>query len=244
MTITLVVTADDFGRSPGVNRGVAVAHEDGIVTSASLMVRGRAAEDAAAYALRHPRLGLGLHIDLGEWIYRNHEWEAVDEVPGPAGPEIERQLDRFRGLLGRDPTHIDSHQHVHREPVVGLVLERIASRLGVPLRDGKPEVRYRGDFYGQTSKGEPAHEAISVRSLLDVLMTLPEGVTELGCHPGLGTDDDLPYGRERSMEVNVLCDPRVTGAIAARGIWLCSFAEISKPRPVKARAAGGDDADD
>jgi predicted glycoside hydrolase/deacetylase ChbG (UPF0249 family) len=244
VTINLIVNADDFGRSPGVNRGVAVTHEDGIVTSASLMVRRPAAEDAAAYALRHPRLSLGLHVDLGEWVYRDERWDAVDKVSGPAAPEIQRQLDRFRELVGRDPTHLDSHQHVHREPVVGLVLEHIASDLGVPLRGGNTEVRYCGDFYGQTSKGEPLHGSISVKALLDVLEALPEGVTELGCHPGVGTDHDLPYGKERSMEVNALCDPRVRAAVAARGIQLCSYADIAIHRPARVRLAGGHDAND
>ena len=56
----LIVNADDFGQSPGVNRGIIEAHEHGIVTSASLMVRWPAAASAAAYAREHARLGLGL----------------------------------------------------------------------------------------------------------------------------------------------------------------------------------------
>jgi predicted glycoside hydrolase/deacetylase ChbG (UPF0249 family) len=61
----LIITADDFGRSPGVNRGIIAASEGGIVTSASLMVRWPAAA-GAAYARERPDLALGLHFDLGE----------------------------------------------------------------------------------------------------------------------------------------------------------------------------------
>ena len=61
----VIVNADDFGRSRGVNRGIVEAHERGIVTSASLMVRWAAAADAAAYARMRPELSVGLHVDLG-----------------------------------------------------------------------------------------------------------------------------------------------------------------------------------
>ena len=61
----LIVNADDLGLSSGVNQGILQAHEQGIVTSASLMVRHQAAPEAVAAAREHPRLGLGLHVDLG-----------------------------------------------------------------------------------------------------------------------------------------------------------------------------------
>ena len=70
----LVVNADDFGRSPGVNAGIADTHERGIVTSTSLMVRWPAAEQAAAYARQTPTLAVGLHADLGEWARRDGAW--------------------------------------------------------------------------------------------------------------------------------------------------------------------------
>src|SRR5918996_4334829 len=119
----LIVNADDFGLTPGVNAGVERAHENGILTSASLMVRQPAAAAAAAYARAAPALGLGLHVDLGEWTQRNGEWVAIYEVvplhehePGIVQAEVEAQLERFRALTGRAPSHLDSHQHVHSWP--------------------------------------------------------------------------------------------------------------------------------
>src|SRR5881398_1755567 len=105
----LIVNADDFGQSRGINRGIAEAHERGIVTSASLMVRWPAAAEAAAYARGHPRLRVGLHLDLGEWVLRKGEWVARYEVV-PASDseqvagEVARQTEKFRELMGRDPT--------------------------------------------------------------------------------------------------------------------------------------------
>src|SRR2546421_12651751 len=76
----LIVNADDFGLSPGVNRGIIKAHEQGIVTSASLMVRWPAAGAAAVYSREHPGLSIGLHVDLGEWVFREDNWDCLYEV--------------------------------------------------------------------------------------------------------------------------------------------------------------------
>src|SRR6266508_4579544 len=113
----LIVNADDFGQSHGVNRGIIEAYEKGIVTSASLMVRRSAAEEAAAYSREHPELSVGLHLDLCEWIYRDETWSPLYEVvpmddTAAISEEVSRQLITFRELIGQEPTHLDSHQHV------------------------------------------------------------------------------------------------------------------------------------
>lgn len=223
----LIVNADDFGRSEGVNRGVAMSHEDGVVTSASLMVRGPAAIEAARYARRDPTLSVGLHIDLGEWIYRDGEWRAVRKPPSSTVDEVRAQLDLFRDLMGRDPTHLDSHQHVHRHEPAASVLSAIAQELRVPLRGHGARITYRGDFYGQTAKGEPMHDAITVGALLALIRGLPDGVTELGCHPGVSAESDVPYGPERSMELEALCHADVRQLIVALGVELSSFADLA-----------------
>jgi chitin disaccharide deacetylase len=230
---SLIVNADDFGRSPEINAGVIKAHEDGILTSASLMVRWPAAADAAAYGRDKPGFSVGLHVDLGEWAFADGEWFAVYEVvppeePGAVEAEVRRQLESFRDLVGHDPTHVDSHQHVHvSDPVPKRVLRELAGELGVPLRSASPDVEYRGDFYGQTPTGEPLHDAISVERLIEILVALPPGTTELGCHPGEGDQIDTTYSEERDRELTVLCDARVREAIERERIVLCSFADIS-----------------
>src|SRR3989454_6010621 len=93
----LIVNADDFGQSPGVNRGIIDAHEHGIVTSASLMVRWPAAAEAAAYSRDRPNFSVGLHVDLAEWAYRDENWVPLYEVvsvddPIAVSDEVSRQL--------------------------------------------------------------------------------------------------------------------------------------------------------
>jgi len=212
-----------------VNRGIIEAHEGGIVTSASLMVLWPAAAEAAAYAGEHPDLALGLHLDLGEWVYREGQWlPAYEVVPADDSPavteEAARQLAAFRRLVGRDPTHLDSHQHVHLREPVRSVLSEVAGELAVPLRHYDPRIRYCGDFYGQTGKGQPLPEGISADALIEILAALPAGITELACHPGLDDGLQSTYRSERAVEVGVLCDPRVRATVAAKDIELCSFA--------------------
>jgi chitin disaccharide deacetylase len=228
----LIVNADDFGQSPGVNRGVVRAHEEGIVTGATLMVRWPAAEEAAAYARSRPELDVGLHLDLGEWHYVDGDWRARYEVVDTADAaaveaEVGAQLDAFRRLLDRDPSHLDSHQHVHRQEPVRSSLQRAGERLGVPVRDLSPEVRYRGDFYGQDGRGWPVPDAITVEFLLRLLEALPEGVTELGCHPGEPDGLQSTYQAERATEVAILCDARVRSAVERLGVRLTTFAEVA-----------------
>lgn len=225
----LIVNADDFGRSPEVNAGIVLAHEDGIVTSASLMVRWPAAVDAAAYAREHPSLAVGLHLDLGEWRYRDGAWTAEYVVVPTGDPEaveaeVRSQLEACRRLLGREPTHIDSHQHVHvNEATVGDVASRVASELSVPLRQRDPRVRHCGSFYGQSARGQPFPEAIAPERLVGLIEDLEEGITELACHPGHGGPGG--YDHERRLEVEALCDPRVREAIERSGVVLRSFAD-------------------
>jgi chitin disaccharide deacetylase len=102
-TCNLIVNADDFGRTFGVNQGVIKTHELGIVTAASLMVRWPAATEAASYSRTHEDLSIGLHFDFGEWFCRNGTWSAVYEVVGPnesVREEAFRQVEAFRTLIG------------------------------------------------------------------------------------------------------------------------------------------------
>jgi predicted glycoside hydrolase/deacetylase ChbG (UPF0249 family) len=223
----LIVNADDFGRSAGVNRGVTDAFEHGIVTSASLMVRWPFAREAA----EHEELDLGLHVDLGEWIHRDGRWEPLYErVPLDDGDavaaELDAQLAEFRRLTGREPSHLDSHQHVHRDEPAASAFAAAARALGIPLR-GNGAIRYLGDFYGQSGRGDPHLEGISVERLVELIRNLPPGTTELGCHPGYAGDDAGAYAAERAVEVAVLCDPAVRAAVAEEGVVLGSFADFA-----------------
>src|SRR5260370_21265141 len=145
----MIVNADDFGMTDGINVGVVESHTRGIVTSASLMVKQPKAREAAALASTQGRLGLGLHIDLTEWEPVDGTWRQnyarVDlNDPAQVAREIAEQRDLFIDLVGPEPDHLDSHQHVHLEGHARNESVRLASSLGIPLRGLNSRVVFCG----------------------------------------------------------------------------------------------------
>jgi predicted glycoside hydrolase/deacetylase ChbG (UPF0249 family) len=201
------------------------------------MVRQPAASEAAGYGKERCELSVGLHLDLGEWVWRSGEWQqayavvALDD-PDAVLAEVGRQLEAFRQLMCCEPTHIDSHQHVHRQEPVLSITRALAAQLGVPLRDFAPRPRYAGGFYGLGAKNAPFPEGITCGNLIGTFSMLPAGVTEMGCHPGLDEELDSAYRDQRLIEVSTLCAPRVRSALQELEIDLISFRELNHSPPV------------
>jgi predicted glycoside hydrolase/deacetylase ChbG (UPF0249 family) len=226
----LIVNADDFGFSSSVTRGVVRAHEGGIVTSASLMVDRPGAAEAAHYARGRPQLCVGLHVELTAWRVRRVPLRgaaASDRLRRRVAAELSRQLECFRALMRRDPSHLDSHQHRHLAEVPRALFERVAEDLSIPLRRVGPKVQFCGEFYGQNERGQPRPEAITSDALVALLEGLEDGLTELCCHPGFVDDLKDWYRDEREQEVRTLCDPRVRAALGRLDIQLCTFPEAA-----------------
>lgn len=206
-----MVNADDFGLARGVNDGIIEGHTSGIVTSTSLMVLRPAAREAVELAEAHPELSLGLHFD-------------DDELEGPVQAEhgFLAQLERFRELVGRDPTHVDSHHHVHTQQMA--TFRSLVEPLSVPLRhDGR--VSYIGDFWGQPDLGHVRPPFL--RRLVET--EVGEGFSELACHPARITDDlHSSYLHEREVELATLTEPTLRGEIERTGVRLLSFREWAR----------------
>ena len=247
---TLIVNADDFGLTGGVSRGILEAHRGGIVTSTTLLVN-RSVAPALIEELQASGLGVGLHVNLtlgapvsdpkripslldepGQFI-RDARAVAARVKPEEVRIEIGNQIDAFRELMGRFPTHLDSHHHVGRhEPLLELMLF-FARALKVPLRAQDAEVRAAArrerlrtpDHFMGESGPEPYWSA---ERLLEHLRTLAPGVTEFMTHPGY-FDEDLAYsryGKQREAELGGLTDPRARELIAREGIRLAHFGNL------------------
>ena len=210
----LIVNADDFGLAAGVNEGIVEAHVNGILTSTSLMVDRPAAADAARLAREHCALSVGLHyVEDGPEI----------DDPGHVARTFAAQLARFRELTGADPTHVDSHHHVHLTRM--STFAPLAAPLGVPLR-GDGRVPYLGEFYAQPRRGLIELERVRTPFLMELLSG--DGVTaeftELGCHPARVTDDlHSSYAGEREVELATLTEPGLRARIEGLGLVLASY---------------------
>jgi predicted glycoside hydrolase/deacetylase ChbG (UPF0249 family) len=224
----LIINADDLGASEGINRGIIEAHARGVVTSASLMTTGRAAAQAAELVREHPGLAVGLHWDVAGEDDRHFD---LNDAAGVLR-ELERQLDQFSSLLGRPPTHLDSHKHTHRHETAMPVFLEVGAELGVPVRsDGR--IEYVGGFYAQWEWRVTQLEYVSVDFLKHLLATeVVSDWTEIGCHPGYRTPGfTSTYDSEREAEVETLTDPRIRSAIDDLGLRLASFADYGTARP-------------
>jgi predicted glycoside hydrolase/deacetylase ChbG (UPF0249 family) len=219
----LIINADDFGASTGVNRGIVESHTHGVLTSTSLMVYGRAIAEAVAMSRDCPNLSIGLHWDVwgeDEREFDTHDRDAVRD-------EFHRQMDLFQGLMKRMPTHIDSHRHAHREGHLRQFFTDLVQPFGLPLRDCGP-IRFVGGFYAQWEWKVTNLEYVSVEFLQNMLETeVQPGWTELSCHPGYVTADyQAVYLAEREAEVRTLVDPRIRETIDRLQINLVGFADF------------------
>jgi predicted glycoside hydrolase/deacetylase ChbG (UPF0249 family) len=248
----LIVNADDFGRSAGVDAGIERAHREGIVTSATLMTNAPSSAHAGERARATPTLGVGVHLVLtygrpltdpsriaslvreNGSFFRPKELLARRIDRDEALLEYRAQFARARELIGREPTHVDSHHWVHDHPALSWALSELARETGAAARSHTPEQR---DEYRAKGVRTPDHFTrefqhpghIGLDDLLALLARLEEGVTELMCHPG-EPDAELvrtsAYARERPVELAVLVDPRVRAEIERRDIALTTFAAL------------------
>jgi predicted glycoside hydrolase/deacetylase ChbG (UPF0249 family) len=247
----LIVNADDFGWSPDVNAGIVDGHLNGIITSTTLLVNAPAFDDAVEQAKATPSLGVGLHLNftqgrpvadpgsVSSMVDANGDFRGARElimglIRGhiPAAElqcEILAQLQTFREHLG-EPTHLDSHKHVHvwgcfPRALASVAVELATPRVRCPLEGlstawlRSPAVFTRaallrclsgraGNILSRAGYRKPDHFRgvadtgfLSPAGVEAMLQRLPSGTTELMCHPGLlPTGTPFPTFKTRLVE--------------------------------------------
>lgn len=235
----LIVNADCLGLSTSVGRAILETHRMGILTSASLRVDGPQVEATVARALRESKLGLGLHVVLtggrpvsppveipslsdARGRLRDTPKEIVRAQPEHVLAEVRAQLRRFRALVGRLPTHLDTHVDAHQLPVVLEALVTLSWELALPVRcltegmlrrlreDGLPTADVVLDI---TQLDPPGLEGLVVR-----LMALEPGITELRCPCA---------GEEGGAVLDWLRDREVRQALQAAGIQTTHYGALN-----------------
>jgi predicted glycoside hydrolase/deacetylase ChbG (UPF0249 family) len=154
MPARLILNADDFGLTHGINRAIGELHSAGAITSATLMASGAAFDDAVEVARAHPTLGVGCHIVLTGGAPVSPPG-SIRSLLGPDGKNFRPSLVDFVQalLLGRinedeiarealaqveklrrggiHPTHLDTHKHTHLFPGIARPLLQVAERCGI-----------------------------------------------------------------------------------------------------------------
>jgi predicted glycoside hydrolase/deacetylase ChbG (UPF0249 family) len=219
LTRRLIVNADDLGYDPAIDRGILEAHARGVATSATAMVDTPFA--AAALEAAPRTLGLGVHVVLADDV-------GADRV----GDELARQVDRFRALSGRAPTHVDSHRHAHARADRVEAFARAAAALGLPVRaiDAamRARVREAGARTTDAFLGDAAlRPCWTPERLREALGRLPGGTSELMAHPGWRpVHARTSFGVEREEELRALCAPGLREALSAVGVELVHWGAL------------------
>lgn len=287
----LIINADDFGMTEGVNRAVLEAHRRGILTSTSLLANGAAFASAVEIARNTPTLGVGVHLNLTEGRPVADSARIPGLLtpqgaffPGPARlasrllagrtrlaqieTEFRAQIEKVLAA-GIEPTHLDGHQHVHMWPSVFALTARLVESYGihgmrcsrdrrVPIRGllrrnrpsrskiirqfgvgttlgllalgARASLRRAGVaspeyFYGVSSTG-----FLDAAALEAILRDLPEGTSELMCHPGYA-DAELKAVptrllAQRERELDALTRPEIRNLARNLGIELITYREL------------------
>lgn len=213
----VIVNADDLGMSPAVNEAIREAARARWITSTSVMATGPAVDDALRWLATRPGVSVGVHLVLTEFapltaaagIPREGDGAfgpASMRVPASAGDALVEewcaQVARVRAA-GIEVTHLDSHQHVHYQPVPFRALKRVQAQTGIARVRTRSNLvagtdapeglrrlvrRARGHaFHRRLLATPPATRTTDLFASVDVfrrLGTLRAGSIELMCHPG------------------------------------------------------------
>lgn len=253
--ISLIVNADDFNLTEGVSEGILEAHDRGIVTSTSFMVNLPAPVRIVKELNKRKKLGAGLHLNitLGKPVSSARKIPTLVGADGVFHKRAElnfrtlseaelsleyvNQIEKFKKLLRRLPTHLDTHHHLHAEKKIFAVLSRVAAGYRLPIRISRlcvPAVRKRLAIRKVLTTDtliedlEP-RKAWDTGTLTKILAGLKPGIHELMCHPAK-CDKALmnisSFNRAREQELNALCSSGARAVLKKKGISLISFTDL------------------
>jgi predicted glycoside hydrolase/deacetylase ChbG (UPF0249 family) len=242
----VIVNADDANLTAGVTDAILECHDEGIVTSTTWMVNFPSDLASVREVKKRKSLGVGLHLN----ITRGYPVSPLNEVASltvaegefrvfspeagnfPKGNEValeyRNQIEKFEILFGRMPTHLDTHHQLHDHPFFFHILTAIAHEYRLPIRRSKLMMQSR--FFGPGLKStqylfgnlNPSGHW-QADSLETILGHLPEGLSEIICHPGkndasLSAVSSFREGRE--AEYRLFRSPKLRKMLVDRSVTL------------------------
>jgi len=223
MPARLILNADDFGLTHGINRAIAELNTAGALTSATLMACGPAFGDAVEVARAHPTLGVGCHIVLTDGIPVSPP-ESVPTLMGHDRRSFRNRLTRFLQALitgrissedivreslaqieklqraGIRITHLDTHKHTHLFPTVSRALLEVADRTGIcAIRSP-----FEPDWSQSLAHGGPARR-LAIRALT-LLKPAFDSAPQLQSHAVQTTDGTIAISATGSLDAETLAE--------------------------------------
>lgn len=255
----LIINADDCNLTPKVTEAILSAHDTGVVTSATFMINLPVARNVVRDLLAAKKLGIGLHLNitLGEPVAKKERVKGLLQKDGrfrkqadylgrkfppvaEVAEEFRAQLQKFVKTFKKLPTHVDVHHHMHDHMPFLAALASVAKKHGLPIRWTRlltePDVKARFGFLRTTDHfygNLDPHTYWTEEVLRHLLFTLPDGTSEVMCHPGW-VDDELcaisSLTLPREKEFRLFGSKELRRYTAALGIKLADFSVLEKKR--------------
>ncbi|HYD35095.1 MAG TPA: ChbG/HpnK family deacetylase [Vitreimonas sp.] len=247
----LVLVADDFGLTPGINRGCIAAIQTGILTELSLMMDSPATAEGVKAVLDNNIHGLGIHITLhdivgtGRYLKTDDYKQLLAEAPAATlANRVRVELQKFEELTGRIPTHINGHKNCHLHPKVIDVVNEYALQHDIFVR---PLIAFSdGNSAGQDMNDVLLQRGVKLTDYIfehivgsfdeaqqgfveDFTMVADNTVTEFFFHPAYVDDllrqfSSLVGDRER--DVKLLTDSEFKNQLETQGAMISGFGDI------------------
>jgi len=255
---SLIVNADDFGFTRDVNRGILEAHRHGILTATTLMATGDAFDDAVRLAKGTPTLDIGCHLVLvGSPPFPSTVARLIRAVVLRRINIYEELSLQVRRILdaGITPSHLDTHKHTHLLPPVLDAVTRISEEFKIPWVRKPFDFRTQPGGIGWKNQlmqlrrwafaraflrhgcrstdwftGFRITGAYDAKILAELIRALPEGSTELMCHPGI-LGQELQHARtrlkqSRQDELTALTSREVRNALNETDVRLARYTDL------------------
>ncbi|MGI6781413.1 MAG: chitin disaccharide deacetylase [Acholeplasmataceae bacterium] len=237
----LIVNADDFGMSKGVNYGIIEAHKNGIVTSTTMMITMPEVNHAIELARKTPTLKMGLHLNMTlgqsltncQTLVNNHNmfFKPIENPDYKKFSEEEiylefkAQYNMFLEKVGMKPTHFDSHLYAHHiYPQAKRAIMRLALETNLPVRDmtvnGFKDVKFFDFFKG--------NNGVDLSTILfeNIDLFKQQKYSELMVHPAY-VDEFLrlksTYSYPRAQELEILTSDEIKQALKENNIELIGY---------------------
>lgn len=241
----LIFNADDFGYSNGINYGIIDAYRNGVLTSTTLMVTMSGTMHAVEIMKQNPKLAVGLHlnISLGKpltsgktLVDKNGFFMKPDNLPKgylyneeELRSEIRAQYEKYLKLVGKKPTHLDSHLFsTDKVPQMRKIASEIAIENNIPMRNFDIELYNHVEFIN--------YRNYNAKPTLDYVVEFFEDIiknqyVEIMTHPGYvdyNLYNNSSYNIQRINEVKFLTSNIIKNLIEKNHVNLITYNDVMK----------------
>ena len=233
----LIVNADDFNLTRGTDRAILECHDQGIVSSTTVLVTLPLSASTAKSLKSRPLFGKGIHLSLtlGDAVSPKTPFQLkrdllkrIEKIPTKvAEREYEAQILKFKRLIGRLPSHMDTHHHIQVHPNILSAIKRLSKKYQIP---------FRGNTHYLFEDLDPAKHWTSEK-FIRCLNKLPSGISEIMVHPGY-VDHDLKsissFQKGREVERKILTGSKAKDLLEKLNIKLINFNDLRYFTPLYA----------